>query len=105
MYTYVSIITLSGEPLIQICIHKITIMTKIITLLAVSLFIQLGLKAQPAPIGIELESISIPNLGGVQSYAFGQHNGKWLIIGGRLDGCIAGNLLLHLMLLAITITW
>ncbi len=86
MYTYVSIITLSGEPLIQICIHKITIMTKIITLLAVSLFIQLGLKAQPAPIGIELESISIPNLGGVQSYAFGQHNGKWLIIGGRLDG-------------------
>ncbi|MDB0058421.1 T9SS type A sorting domain-containing protein [Salibacteraceae bacterium] len=61
-------------------------MTKIITLLAVSLFIQLGLKAQPAPIGIELESISIPNLGGVQAYSFGQQNGKWLIVGGRLDG-------------------
>jgi len=25
-------------------------------------------------------------LGGIQSYAFGQHDGKWLIIGGRLDG-------------------
>ncbi len=28
----------------------------------------------------------IPELGGLQSFAFGQHNGKWLIVGGRLDG-------------------
>ncbi|MDA9938290.1 hypothetical protein N9D34_01590 [Salibacteraceae bacterium] len=61
-------------------------MTKIISLLAISFFIQIGLMAQPAPIGIELESISIPNLGGVQAYSFGQQNGKWLIVGGRLDG-------------------
>ncbi|MEN8958214.1 MAG: T9SS type A sorting domain-containing protein [Flavobacteriales bacterium] len=25
-------------------------------------------------------------MGGLQSFAFGQHNGKWLILGGRLDG-------------------
>lgn len=30
--------------------------------------------------------MNITNLGGVQSYAFGQHEGKWLIVGGRLDG-------------------
>jgi hypothetical protein len=28
----------------------------------------------------------IPNLPGIHSYAFGQHEGKWLVIGGRLDG-------------------
>jgi hypothetical protein len=33
-----------------------------------------------------LEPFQINNLGGLQSYAFGQHDGKWLIIGGRLDG-------------------
>ncbi|MBR9922207.1 MAG: T9SS C-terminal target domain-containing protein [Bacteroidetes bacterium] len=34
----------------------------------------------------ELEPIEIDQLGGLQSYAFTQHEGKWLIIGGRLDG-------------------
>ena len=34
----------------------------------------------------QLNPISIPNLPGIHSYAFGQSNGKWLIIGGRLDG-------------------
>ncbi|MCB9263143.1 MAG: T9SS type A sorting domain-containing protein [Flavobacteriales bacterium] len=35
---------------------------------------------------ISLDPINISNLGGIQSFAFGQHDGKWLIIGGRLDG-------------------
>ncbi len=35
---------------------------------------------------VQLDSIQIPELGGIQSYAFGQWDGKWLIIGGRLDG-------------------
>lgn len=35
---------------------------------------------------LELEPITINNLPGLHSYAFGQHDGKWLIIGGRLDG-------------------
>jgi hypothetical protein len=35
---------------------------------------------------IELQPVNIPDLPGLHSYAFGQHNGKWLIIGGRKDG-------------------
>src|SRR6187399_1539494 len=34
----------------------------------------------------ELVPVSVPGLPGIHSYAFAQHNGKWLIIGGRLDG-------------------
>jgi hypothetical protein len=44
------------------------------------------LAAQVAPFNVSLEPMNIPNLGGIQAYAFGQHNGKWLIVGGRLDG-------------------
>lgn len=58
-------------------------------LLFISLFI-LGfaalIQAQTTPFQIYLEPASIPNLGGLQSYAYGQHDGKWLLIGGRLDG-------------------
>lgn len=52
------------------------------------LFITFTLKsnAQIAPFQIAIEPLNISNLGGLQSYAFGQHIGKWLIIGGRLDG-------------------
>lgn len=42
--------------------------------------------AQAAPFQIVIEPMNISGLGGLQSYAWGQHNGKWLIIGGRLDG-------------------
>jgi len=42
--------------------------------------------AQNAPFDIYLEALDIPTLGGVQSFAYGQYDGKWLIIGGRLDG-------------------
>ncbi len=45
-----------------------------------------ALFAQTAPFKILLEPLNIPGLSGAQAYAFGQHNGKWLIIGGRLDG-------------------
>jgi hypothetical protein len=44
------------------------------------------LSAQTAPFDIHIEPMSISGLGGIQAYAFGQHNGKWLIVGGRLDG-------------------
>lgn len=50
------------------------------------LFAWLNNFAQIAPFTIEIEPISINGLGGIQSFAFGQANGKWLIIGGRLDG-------------------
>lgn len=42
--------------------------------------------AQTAPFEISIEPLNISDLGGIQSYAFGQHGGKWLIVGGRLDG-------------------
>lgn len=42
--------------------------------------------AQTNPFSIHIEPLNISGLGGLQSYAFGQDNGKWLIIGGRLDG-------------------
>lgn len=35
---------------------------------------------------VQLNPINIPNFPGIHSYAFAQHNGKWLIIGGRIDG-------------------
>jgi hypothetical protein len=35
---------------------------------------------------VELNAVDVPNLPGVHSYAFGQYNGNWLIIGGRRDG-------------------
>jgi hypothetical protein len=46
----------------------------------------LQINAQTSPFNIYIEPISIPNVGGLQAYAFGQHDGKWLILGGRLDG-------------------
>lgn len=41
---------------------------------------------QNAPFNIYIEPISIEGLGGLQSYSYGQSNGKWLVLGGRLDG-------------------
>lgn len=35
---------------------------------------------------IQLNPITIPNFPGIHSYAFAQHEGKWLIVGGRVDG-------------------
>jgi hypothetical protein len=42
--------------------------------------------AQTTPFNIYLEPMNISGLGGLQAFAFGQDNGKWLIVGGRLDG-------------------
>lgn len=44
------------------------------------------MQAQTAPFHIYLEPLVVANAGGLQAYAFGQHDGKWLIFGGRLDG-------------------
>ena len=35
---------------------------------------------------IQLDTFSIPGLPGIHSFAFAQHEGKWLLIGGRRDG-------------------
>lgn len=44
------------------------------------------LSAQSSPFGVYIEPFEIPELGGLQSFVWGQHDGKWLIVGGRLDG-------------------
>jgi len=62
--------------------HKIT--NYIIFILVI--FVSNNIYSQLAPFRISLEPISIEGLGGLQSFAFGQDNGKWLIVGGRLDG-------------------
>ena len=60
---------------------------KKLKLSSISLFIFGSLSfGQNSPFSIAVEPINVPNLGGLQSFAFGQHNGKWLILGGRLDG-------------------
>jgi hypothetical protein len=38
------------------------------------------------PFEIELRPVTIPALPGLHSFAFGQHDGRWLIVGGRTDG-------------------
>ncbi|WP_339833733.1 hypothetical protein [uncultured Flavobacterium sp.] len=38
------------------------------------------------PYDVVLTPVTVSGLPGLHSYAFGQHNGKWLIIGGRKDG-------------------
>ncbi len=65
--------------------NSIYIMKSLLLSLVFSVF-ALQLSAQSSPFNIQLEPLNIPNVGGLQSYAFGQHDGKWLIIGGRLDG-------------------
>lgn len=35
---------------------------------------------------VVLQEITIPGMPGIQSFAWGQHNGEWLLIGGRTDG-------------------
>lgn len=57
---------------------------KIIVILVIALTAKSN--AQTAPFQISIEPMNISGLGGLQAFAWGQHNGKWLIIGGRLDG-------------------
>ena len=61
-------------------------MLKPLLLLALLLWGNL-LLAQPSfPYRIQLDPVSVPGLNGLHSYAFAQHQGDWLFIGGRLDG-------------------
>lgn len=55
-------------------------------ILFIQLFLAVTLSAQTDPFNISIKSKKISGLGGIQSFAFGQHNGKWLLVGGRLDG-------------------
>ncbi|WP_341902982.1 T9SS type A sorting domain-containing protein [Fluviicola taffensis] len=61
-------------------------MTKKISTIIGFILLNIAVTAQTSPFNIYIEPINIAGIGGLQSYAFGQHNGKWLIVGGRLDG-------------------
>jgi hypothetical protein len=61
-------------------------MTKKITTFLGLIFLSLSVFSQTTPFNIYIEPMNISGLGGLQAYAFGQHNGKWLVVGGRLDG-------------------
>jgi hypothetical protein len=61
-------------------------MTKKLTTFLGLIFLSLSVFSQTTPFNSYIEPMNIPGLGGLQAYAFGQHNGKWLVVGGRLDG-------------------
>lgn len=61
-------------------------MAKKLTIFLALIIFSLSVFSQTAPFNIYIEPMNISGLGGLQAYAFGQHNGKWLVVGGRLDG-------------------
>lgn len=65
---------------------KLLIMKLFIRITFLALLFTTSIKAQTNPFQIAIEPMSIADLGGVQSFAWGHHDGKWLIIGGRIDG-------------------
>lgn len=42
--------------------------------------------AQHSPFQIEIEEMDLPGMPGLHSFAFGQSDGNWLLVGGRVDG-------------------
>lgn len=61
-------------------------MTNKLTAFLCIILLSLSVFSQTTPFNIYIEPMNISGLGGLQAYAFGQDNGKWLIVGGRLDG-------------------
>ncbi len=61
-------------------------MTKKVSIILGLIVLSLSLYSRTTPFNIYIEPMHISGLGGIQAYAFGQHNGKWLVVGGRLDG-------------------
>lgn len=61
-------------------------MTNKIILSISLLFISFSTFSQTTPFNIFIEPMNISGIGGLQAYAFGQYDSKWLIVGGRLDG-------------------
>jgi hypothetical protein len=60
-------------------------MKRIASLLLFYLFPFL-ISSQTLPFSIHLEPLLMNDISGLQAYAFGQYDGKWLVLGGRLDG-------------------
>lgn len=54
-------------------------------LIAILSLLSISVSAQPN-FNLTIEEATLPNAPGVQSFVVGQHNGMWLVIGGRKDG-------------------
>jgi len=62
-------------------------MNRVIPLLAIWMLLPFALLAQSSfDYTVELKPVTVAGLPGLHSYAFAQHGGKWLLIGGRKDG-------------------
>ena len=61
-------------------------MTKKISIFIGLILLNFSAFSQVSPFNVYIEPLDITGISGIHSYTFGQHNGKWLIIGGRLDG-------------------
>ncbi|MBW6498193.1 MAG: T9SS type A sorting domain-containing protein [Bacteroidales bacterium] len=62
-------------------------MKKAISFFVACLLLAGGLKAQAEfEYTVSLTPVDVSEFPGLHSFAFGQHNGKWLLIGGRRDG-------------------
>ena len=67
-------------------LFKISIMIRLNYTFLFIIFLAFAAKAQDTPFDIQLTPIQVEGVGGLQAFAFGQHDGKWLVVGGRLDG-------------------
>jgi hypothetical protein len=56
------------------------------TLLFLFLIFITNISAQESPFQLYLEPLEIQEVGGLQVFAVAENDGKWLILGGRLDG-------------------
>ncbi|MCH8554367.1 MAG: T9SS type A sorting domain-containing protein [Schleiferiaceae bacterium] len=61
-------------------------MKKFTILILLFVFSFAGVAQQVAPFEVVVAPVSLNQMPGIHSFAFAQHNGKWLLIGGRLDG-------------------
>lgn len=61
-------------------------MKSYLNLLLLFFALQTSLAQNDFPYDVVLTPVTVSGLPGLHSYAFAQHNGKWLIIGGRKDG-------------------
>ena len=58
----------------------------LLLLIAVTFYFQSFSQQTQFPYSIEILPVQIEGLPGLHSYAYAEHEGKWLIIGGRRDG-------------------
>lgn len=59
---------------------------KFISPIVLLLILISGIKAETEPYSIHLEQITIPGSPKIHSFAFADYNGKWLFVGGRING-------------------